>query len=245
MVKPPLTFEARLKMLEEGASFTNFRALKFETRTEQEKMRIEELVLNKMGRWKYSPDQVASEVPKELLERLQIRWEAATKTVNDIYEQTLKNLLPRLTNTEVKSSLKDHKGKMMIRFHTCLLLIKDIEHVVNDATNMWKNIYHLHKSSDDTVEIKDINSDDDSDDDDDIEDNPGDLHSIMQEVEEEAEKELEEDEAEKEMEEKEDEQAEVEEDPVQIAAAVIASLPHSPSKIVTSTMETAPTDKSS
>ena len=74
---------------------------------------------------------------------------------------------------------------MMIRFHTYLILVKDIEHVVNDATNIWKNIYHLHKSSDDTVEIKDIDSDDD---DDDIEDLIGDLHSIMQEVEEEVRK---------------------------------------------------------
>ena len=90
--------------------------------------------------------------------------------------QTLKNLLPSLTDAEVKKSLKDHEGNMMIRFHTCLILIKDIEHVVNDAKNMWKNIYHLHKSSDDTVEIKDNDSsDDDDDDDDDIEEIPEDL----------------------------------------------------------------------
>ena len=38
LVKPTLTFEDRLKQLEAGASFTNFKALKFETRTEQEKM---------------------------------------------------------------------------------------------------------------------------------------------------------------------------------------------------------------
>ena len=38
LVKPSLTFEERLKQLEAGASFTNFKALKFETRTEQEKM---------------------------------------------------------------------------------------------------------------------------------------------------------------------------------------------------------------
>ena len=67
----------------------------------------------------------------------------------------------------------------MIRFHTCLILIKDIEHVVNDATNMWKHIYHLHKPSEDIVEIKDNDSNDD-----DIEDVLGDLHSMMINVEE-------------------------------------------------------------
>ena len=56
--------------------------------------------------------------------------------VKDIYEQSLKNLRPSLTGAEVKAEMKNHEGKMMIRFHTCLILIKDIEHVVNDATNM-------------------------------------------------------------------------------------------------------------
>ena len=94
---------------------------------------------------------------------MQPRWEYATKTVKDIYEQSLRNLLPSLTEAEVKEALKIHEGNMMIKFHTCLILIKDIEHVVIDATNMWKNIYHLHKPSEDPVEIKDNdrnNSDD-------------------------------------------------------------------------------------
>ena len=56
MVKPAPTFEQRLKSLEEGAGITNFKALKFETRTDVKKMKIEELVLNKMGKWKYSLD---------------------------------------------------------------------------------------------------------------------------------------------------------------------------------------------
>ncbi len=70
LVKPSPTFEQRLKSLEEGAGITNFKALKFETRTDAEKMQIEELVLNKMGKWKYSPDQIAPHISKELLERV-------------------------------------------------------------------------------------------------------------------------------------------------------------------------------
>ena len=99
-------------------------------------MQIEELVLSKMGKWKYSPDQTTSQISKELLERLQPRWESATKTAKDIYEQSLRNLLPSLTEPEVKEAMKNYEGNMMIRFHTCLILIKDIEHVVIDATNM-------------------------------------------------------------------------------------------------------------
>lgn len=42
--------------MEEGAGITNFEALKFETRTDAKKIQIEDLVLTKMGKWKYSPD---------------------------------------------------------------------------------------------------------------------------------------------------------------------------------------------
>ncbi len=112
----------------------------------------------------------------------------------------------------------------MIRFHTCLILIKDIEHVVNDATNMWKNIYHLHKPSVDQVEIKDeysSNSSDESDSAPSITVTPGELHAMIEEKEEEDKEE-------------EAEEEDKEDDPVKIAAVVITSLPHSLAKPVTS-----------
>lgn len=56
--------------MEEGAGITNFKALKFETRNDAEKMQIKELVLTKMGKWKFSLDQIAPQISKELLARL-------------------------------------------------------------------------------------------------------------------------------------------------------------------------------
>ena len=44
--------------------------------------------------------------------------------------------------------------------------MKDIEYVVRNATNMWRNVFHLHKLSEYLVEIKD-DDDDDSDKDED------------------------------------------------------------------------------
>ena len=41
--------------------------------------------------------------------------------------------------------------------------MKDIEYVVRNATNTWKNIYLLHKLSDQTMEIKDDDDDSDKD----------------------------------------------------------------------------------
>ncbi|GLJ17629.1 hypothetical protein SUGI_0306990 [Cryptomeria japonica] len=58
--KPPPTFEEKLKQLEQGSGMSNFKALKYESRSDAEKMQIEELLLNKMGKWKYTPDDINS-----------------------------------------------------------------------------------------------------------------------------------------------------------------------------------------
>ena len=128
-------------------------------------MQIEELVLTKMGKWKYSPNQIAPQISTKLLIKLKPRWESAMQTTKDIYEQSLRQLLPSVTNAEVKEAMKKNEDKMTIRFHTCLILIKDIEHVVKDSTNMWKNIYLLHKPSENLVEINDDDDDSDKDED--------------------------------------------------------------------------------
>lgn len=44
-------------------------------------------------------------------------------------------------------------------------LDKRYEHIVKDAIEMWKSIYHLHKPTNDTIEIKDDDSDQEDDED--------------------------------------------------------------------------------
>lgn len=216
--KPPPTLEERLKKMEEGVGITNFKALKYEIRTDVQKKKIEDLVLIKMGKWKYSPDQIAPQVPKVLLDKLQLRWDSTIQIVKDIHEQTIKQLLPNLSNADVKADLKKHEGKMLLRFHTCLVLINDIDLVVRDVPNMWKNIYHLHEPSKDLVEIKDDNSSEEEDDTLDITITIDDYEELMKD----------------DVKEREEEDEKEENDRVRIAAQVIASLPHSPMKVSTS-----------
>ncbi|GLJ37449.1 hypothetical protein SUGI_0760880 [Cryptomeria japonica] len=216
--KPPPTFEEKLKQLEQGSGMSNFKALKYESRSDAEKMQIKELLLNKMGKWKYTPDDISSQIPNELLVRIRPRWTSAVQTVKDIYAQTLKQLLPNLTYKEVKEALKENEHQMTLRFHTFLVLSKQIEAIVNNATIVWKRIYKLPMPSDPTVAI-------------------------------EGDKDDEEDEEEKEEEEAAEEEGDTviigdeedtviigdeEDDPEQVAAEVIASLPHSPQKGVAS-----------
>ncbi|GLJ30911.1 hypothetical protein SUGI_0615370 [Cryptomeria japonica] len=207
--KPPPTFEEKLKQLEQGSGMSNFKALKYESRSDAEKMQIEELLLNKMGKWKYTPDDISSQIPNELLVRIRPRWTSAVQTVKDIYAQSLKQLLPNLTYKEVKEALKENEHQRTLRFHTFLVLSKQIEAIVNNATIVWKRIYNLPMPSDPMVTI-------------------------------EGDKDDEEDEEKKEEEEAAEEEEDTviigdeEDDPEQVAAEVIASLPHSPQKGVAS-----------
>ena len=51
--KPPPTFEENIKNLREGSRMENFKSLKYEIRTEVEKKKIEDVVIQKMGQLKY------------------------------------------------------------------------------------------------------------------------------------------------------------------------------------------------
>lgn len=136
-------------------------------------------------------------------------------------------MLPSLTDAEVKEAMKKNEDKMTIRFHTCLILIKDIERIVKDAIDVWKGIYHLHKQSEEPIEIKDDDNDQEDDEDDST---PSMTMNVTDEDLEELMKEKEDEEKEDEVEEEEKD----EEDPIKIAVAVIVSLPHSPPTTVTS-----------
>ena len=103
--------------------------------------------MDKMGKWKYSPDHLSSQIPNTLMEKIRPRWENTKQIVKDIYGQNLKKLLPNMKDAEINKSLKDNEDKMTPKFNTCLILMKDIEYVVRNATSTWKNIYHLHKPS--------------------------------------------------------------------------------------------------
>jgi hypothetical protein len=169
-----------------------------------------------MGKWKYSPDALSSQIPNELLLRIIPKWTSAMKTVKDIYEKSLKQLIPTLTYAEVKEALKKNEHKMTPKFHTFLVLSKQIETIVRDSTIVWRRIYNLPMPSDPAITIED---------DKDVE-----------------EKEQEEEAAEEEIGDEEDDtvlSADEEDDPVKIAAEVIASLPHSPQKGVPSTVASA------
>ena len=60
--------------------------------------------------------------------------------------------------------------------------MKNIESVVKHASDIWRDVYHLNKPTEEIVEIKDDESDSDDDDDDNI---PlvivivGEVHALM------------------------------------------------------------------
>ena len=118
---------------------------------------------------------------------------------------------------------------MILKFNTCLILMKNVESIVKNATNVWRDVYHLNKPAEDPVEIKDDESYKEEDDEDDntplvtiiVED----MQDLMKDREEEKEEEAKE------------EDKQEEEDPMRIVVEVIASLPQFPPKFAISFVE--------
>ena len=142
-------------------------------------------------------------------------------------------MVPNLTEAEVQKALKEHENRMILKFNTCLILMKNVESIVKNATDVWRDVYHLHKPSKDLVEIKDDESDKEEDDED---DNTPSVTVTTEEM-----QDLMKDREEEKKEEAEEEDNQEEEDPMRISLEVIASLPHSPPKSTISSVETAST----
>ena len=56
---------------------------------------------------------------------------------------------------------------MILKFNTCLVLMKNVEHFVKSSIDVWKDVLHLPKPSEDPVEVKGDNSGKDKDDEED------------------------------------------------------------------------------
>ena len=56
---------------------------------------------------------------------------------------------------------------MILKLNTCFILTKNIESVVRHALDVWRDVFHLNKPSEETIEIKDDDNSDNNDDDED------------------------------------------------------------------------------
>ena len=99
--------------------------------------------MEKLGKLKFSPNQFASQVPTILLQKIKVRWDNTIQTIKDIFSQTLKQLVPNPIDAKVKKALKENEEKMILKLNTCLVLMKNIESMVKNATDVWKDVYHF------------------------------------------------------------------------------------------------------
>ncbi len=76
----------KLKEIDTRARMENIKFLRYETRNGNEKKQVENMIMSKLGKWKYSPHQLAQQIPNELMQKMKPRWENAKKATKDIFE---------------------------------------------------------------------------------------------------------------------------------------------------------------
>ena len=67
------------------------------------------------------------------MEKIKPRWEFSMQSVKGIYGKTLRQLISSIIDKEVKESIKKKEDKLFLKFNTCLVLMKDIEHAVRNV----------------------------------------------------------------------------------------------------------------
>ena len=50
------------------------------------KGKLRKYVMNKLGRWKHSLDELEQQIPNDLMQAIKPRWENAKKNAKDIHE---------------------------------------------------------------------------------------------------------------------------------------------------------------
>ena len=48
----------------------NFKSLRYETRSVDEKKKFEDMMMSNLGKWKYSPDQLVQKIPNDLMQAI-------------------------------------------------------------------------------------------------------------------------------------------------------------------------------
>ena len=92
-----------------------FKFLKYESRNVDEKRQIEDAIMTKLGKWKYSPNEFTQKIHDELMQSIKPRWAHAKKTTQDIFKQTLRQLMSCLSEKEVKEYLEENERSSLSR----------------------------------------------------------------------------------------------------------------------------------
>ena len=107
-----------------------FKYFKYDSRRKEEMKQIEDLLAMKMKKWKYDPFGLKGHALENILKVVSHHMDNAKKIERDIREKTLRNLMPNLTNKEIKEAMSKHEDKNTPRFKAFQILSNKIEDVV-------------------------------------------------------------------------------------------------------------------
>ena len=96
-----------------------------------------------MSKFKNTPLELDSTMPKELYTLVENRWHYCLNLEKEIRESTLAHVMPNLTKGKITKATKKCGSRFQPKYRAFNLLQNNIEDVVNKTTQMWKLIYGL------------------------------------------------------------------------------------------------------
>lgn len=103
----------------------------------------EELVYAMMATFKMTPIKDSNSLRKSLYDRVEQRWKYSLTTERNIRKNTLGRVMPDLDKPEMTKAIKKYVGRFAPNYRAFHILQNKIENVVQQSTQIWKEIYGL------------------------------------------------------------------------------------------------------
>lgn len=149
VIHPPKSAIDKLCENIRNMNLNDLKTLNFNKPSKEEQNKIEELVYAMMAKYKNTPLELDSTMPKELYKIVENKWHFCLQIEKEIRESTLARVLPDLTKGQITKANKRHNNKFSPKYSALCILQNKIQDIVNKSTQLWNSIY---KATDDVYE---------------------------------------------------------------------------------------------
>lgn len=147
--------------MKEYGGFGAFRYVKYDSRIEEVKRKIEESVVCTLLKFRLVPLEVTNSLPKSLYLHIDNRWKYAINSEKKMRERSLVHLFPDILVDKISEHLKNYQTNFLVKQRALKMMNGLYLEVEKETKEKWQEIFQI-KSADEQgeVEIVDITEQD-------------------------------------------------------------------------------------
>lgn len=125
--------------LRRSSWLSSFRYLKYDTLDNDDRIKVEEVVIDMMENHKLAPNEVENKIPIDLYNRLDIRWKKVEKEEKNTRTSTLAKVMPDLSQEQKDTSFERYMNIFIPKFIIFMILQNKTDVVIQKNELLWKS----------------------------------------------------------------------------------------------------------